>query len=110
MFTVFAKENLSHNPGKTIVRPKKKMIPPEIHFQKSWGILINNELALSRSVKRITDTPSDPTTTKSLFLLGFSPATECPIITGRRGKMHGARTVSIPAINEIKRSNMLFYF
>ena len=32
---VFAKENFSHRFGKTIVKPNKKIIPPEIHFQKS---------------------------------------------------------------------------
>src|SRR3989338_5001644 len=51
MLKVFTKENFSHRFGKTIIRPNKKIIPPEIHFQKSWGILINKELALRRRVK-----------------------------------------------------------
>ena len=86
------------------------MIPPEIHFQKSWGISINNELALRRSVKSTIEIASDPTTTKSLLLLGVVSEIECPMITGRSGKMHGASIVRTPAINEINKNNMLFYF
>jgi len=65
---------------------------------------------LRSSVNNMTEIPSDATTTKSLLLLGVVSVMECPIITGRRGRIHGASTVSIPAINEIRRSNILFYF
>jgi hypothetical protein len=71
---------------------------------------INKELTLSSRVKSMTEIPSDATTTKSLLLDGIVSVMECPIITGRRGRIHGASTVSIPAINEIRRSNTLFYF
>ena len=110
MLKVFAKENFSHRSGKTIVRPNKKIIPPEIHFQKSWGISINNEVALRRRVNNMTEIPSDATTTKSLLLFGVVSVIECPIITGRSGRIHGASIVKTPAINEIRRNNMLFYF
>ena len=109
-FKVFAREKPSHILGKTIVKPKKKIMPPEIHFQKSSGISINNELALRRSVKSTMEIPSDRTTTKSLLLFGVESVIERPTITGRRGKIHGASIVKTPAINEITSSNMLFYF
>src|SRR3989344_9394900 len=98
MLKVFAKANFSHRSGKTIVKPKKKIIPPEIHFQKSSGISINNELALRRNVNSIMEIPSDATTTKSLLLLGVESVTECPTITGRSGRIHGASIVKTPAI------------
>ena len=109
-FKVFAKENFSQILGKIIVIPKKNIIPPEIHFQKSCGISINKELALRRRVKSITEIPSDATTTNNLLLLGVVSVIECPTITGRSGKMHGASIVSTPLTNEMRRSNMLFYF
>ena len=85
-------------------------MPPEIHFQKSSGISINNVLALRRSVKSTMEIPSERTTTKSLLLLGVASVMECPTITGRSGKIHGASIVKIPATNEVTSSNMLFYF
>jgi hypothetical protein len=33
-----------------------------------------------------------------------------PITTGNTGKMHGARTVRMPAKNETTRNAILFYF
>lgn len=110
MLKVLAKENFSHRSGKTMVKPNKKMIPPEIHFQKSCGILTNKELALRISVNSTIEIPSDATTTKSLLLLGLVSVIECPTITGSNGRMHGASTVNTPATNEISSNNMLFYF
>lgn len=109
-FKVFAKENFSQRFGKTIVRPNRKIIPPEIHFQKSWGMSIKKELAFRRSVNNMTEIPSDATTTKSLFLFGVASARERPTITGRSGKMHGASIVNTPATNETNKSNILLYF
>ena len=93
-----------------MVKPNKKIMPPEIHFQKSSGISINNELALRRSVNSMMEIPSDRTTTKSLLLFGVVSVIECPTITGRSGKIHGASIVKTPAINDMNSSNMLFYF
>ena len=86
------------------------MIPPENHFQKSCGISINKVLAFSKRVKRIIDKPKEVTTTKSLLLLNVESVRDLPTITGKSGSMHGASTVNIPAINEMMRSVILFYF
>jgi hypothetical protein len=62
--------------GKIIVKPKKKIMPPEIHFQKSCGISTNNVLTLRIKVKRIIEKLRDVTTTKSLLLLGVASLIE----------------------------------
>ena len=61
--------------------------------------------ALSANVKRIIDTASEPTTTYGVMRL--LPDADEPITTGMIGKIHGAKTVRIPAINETIRSIML---
>lgn len=57
----------------------------------------------------MTEIPSDATTTKSLLLFGAVSVIEYPTITGKSGKMHGAKIVSMPLIKDIRRSNILFY-
>ena len=107
---VAVKESLSHNSGKRETNPKINIMPPENHFQKSCGISISNVLALSSSVKRIIESASEVTTTKSLLLLKVESVRDLPTITGNKGSMHGASTVNTPATNEMMRSVMLFYF
>ena len=71
---------------------------------------MSKELALRRRVKSTIEIERDATTTKSLLLLGVVSVIECPTITGRRGNIHGASIVKTPAINEMNKSNILFYF
>jgi hypothetical protein len=87
-------------------------MPPEIHFHTYSGISIKRVLALRRSVKTITDIPRERMIVKAFFLLNLVvPPSESvpPTITGKSGRMQGASTVRTPAINEIRRSNILIY-
>jgi hypothetical protein len=108
------KKELSHRDGNRVITPKNKIIPPEIHFHTYSGIVINNVLAFNNNVNNITDTPRDMMIVNAFFLLKpvsrVSEESDPPIITGRSGKIHGASTVSIPAIKEIIKSIILFYF
>lgn len=66
-------------------------------------------LTLSRKVKMIIDTPKLTITMYGVALL--RPLAPAPITTGNNGKIHGAKTVSMPAKNEITRNVMgLFNF
>lgn len=69
--------------------------------------MINAVEALRRYVKKIMDKAKEPTTTYGVTLL--LPEADEPTTTGKSGKMHGASTVSTPAINETARKVMLFY-
>ncbi len=87
------------------------MIPPEIYFQKSCGMLINKLLTFSISVKAMIEIPRDRITTNTRLLLKVVSVIDLPTITGKSGKMHGARTVSTPAVKEINkkdRSSVIF--
>jgi len=64
-------------------------------------------LAFSSIVKRITDKPRDKITVKAFFLLTPPSTREPPTTIGKSGKIHGAKTVSSPAMKEINRNNML---
>jgi len=57
-------------------------------------------------VKRKTETDKDPMMMNGRLLFPDS-ATAPPRITGNNGKMHGAKTVKIPAINETINKVML---
>ena len=70
---------------------------------------MSRELAFNKRVNAITDIPNDKTTMNRRRLLVVVSVSDRPTITGSSGRMHGASTVNIPAINEITRSNMLFY-
>ena len=63
-----------------------------------------------RSVKRMTEAPRDIVMMSTLLLLTVVSESDLPTITGKSGKMHGARIVRTPATNEIMRSVILFYF
>jgi hypothetical protein len=75
------------------------MIPPETHDQTSGGILMKSVLTLRRSVKRITEMPSDSVTMNAFFL----PSSDPPTMTGKSGSTQGASTVRIPAKNEMTK-------
>lgn len=69
--------------------------------------MINAVEALRMYVNRIMEIPSDATTMYGVALL--LPDADDPITTGKSGRMHGANTVSTPAINEIARNVMMFF-
>jgi hypothetical protein len=54
-------------------------------------------------VKAITETPKANVTVRARLRCTFPSVSEPPTITGKRGKTHGASTVRIPAIKEIRR-------
>ena len=76
-------------------------MPPERYVQNCGGTSIKSDETLRRYVKRMIDAASEPTTMYGVARL--RPVADEPITTGRSGKMHGARTVRIPAINETAR-------
>lgn len=90
--------------GNTKVMPKKTNIPPDIYVQTSCGNMINTVETLRRYVKSIIEIANDVTTIYGVALL--LPDAEDPITTGSNGKMHGANTVRIPAINDRVRNVM----
>jgi hypothetical protein len=65
---------------------------------------INKVLAFKRKVKRMIDAPRESITINNLLLFTEVSERECPTITGKRGKMHGASTVNTPATKDIIRS------
>ena len=71
---------------------------------------IKRVVALRRRVKIITEMPRDSVMMNTLLLLTVVSESDLPTMTGKSGKMHGARIVSTPATNEMMRSVMLFYF
>jgi hypothetical protein len=105
-----ARENLSHKLGKSVTKPNIKMIPPEIYFQKSCGMFTNKVLTLRIKVKSITERPKEKITVNTRLLERVVSVMERPTMTGRSGRMHGAKIVSTPAINEIKRNVMLQFY
>lgn len=76
-------------------------MPPEMYFQKSCGTFINKVLNFKSRVNKKTEIPKDSITVIILLLLKVESATDRPTITGKSGKMHGARMVSTPAIKDI---------
>jgi hypothetical protein len=98
----------SHIAGKRSVIPNSATIPPEMYVHTCCGTMTNALDAFKRYVKRIIDSASEPTT-----IYGVErrpPCAEVPTTTGKRGSMHGARTVSTPAMNEIISSVILYLF
>lgn len=96
---------LSHTFGKSKVIPKNTKIPPERYVQKLCGIEIKAVDAFNKNVKRIIDAPSEATTIYGVALL--RPDADDPITTGNSGRIHGAKTVSTPAINAIAKKVIL---
>ena len=83
-------------------------MPPERYDQNCGGTIMSAVDTFRRKVNRIIETPKDATTMYGVHRL--LPDAEEPITTGKRGRMHGASTVSTPAINETMRNAMLLYF
>jgi len=80
-------------------------MPPEIYFQKEFGILINTVDALSSTVKTTIDTASESVTIYGYH--HFFSVSDPARITGRTGRTHGARMVRIPAMNEISTREVI---
>jgi hypothetical protein len=80
-------------------------IPPEVYFQNELGISIKSVETLSKRVKITIDTASENVTIYGYHHL-FS-VSDPARITGRTGRTHGARIVSIPAMNEISASEVI---
>ena len=99
---------LSQIPGNKSVIPKKAKIPPERYVQNACGIVMNAVETFSTNVKRMIDNPSEATTIYGVALL--RPVADEPITTGSKGRIHGAKTVSTPAINAIAKNVILLKF
>lgn len=98
--------------GKIVINPRIIMSPPDKYFQVLSGMFIKRELAFNSKVNTITDTPSESITVNIFFILTLLSlvSSDLPIIIGKSGSMHGASTVSIPAIKQIiKKSIFLFW-
>src|SRR4051812_46226962 len=108
MLTFELKERLSHKFGKSVIKPKIIIIiPPERYFQKSCGMFMKTVLALRSNVKIITDSPKDRITTNTRRLLSLVSEIDLPKITGKSGKIHGAKIVSTPATKDRTNNVML---
>ena len=105
MFILFTNGNFSQSAGKTMMSPMTMMIVPENPVQNDCGILMNAVLTLRMKVKRMTETPSEAVITRGRYLLCPSPI-EPPTMTGRSEIVHGARAVSAPARNDMRKSIM----
>lgn len=98
-------ETFSHRSGNRVMIPKKSTMEPENICQKLWGISIRSVEAFNRSVK----TTIEPARLR-VMMIGlriFLSVSEPPMITGNRGRTHGARMVSTPAKKEAIRSSMM---
>ena len=82
------------------------MMSPENQLQKDCGTMMKMVDALRRSVKITSERPSDAMMTSARILFAVPPVIEPPTMTGRSGSTHGASTVSMPAMNEMRRSAM----
>ena len=99
------KDILFQRSGKSVIRPKKTTMPPEIYFQTIGSIPIKTVETLSSSVKAIIEKAK-----AKVILKGFHlalPYTELPIMIGNRGRTQGARTVKSPDIYEVMRSESI---
>src|SRR3989344_707903 len=105
--TLPTKGRRSHNDGNIRVTPNPMMMSPESNFQNISGTPIKAVDALRRSVKTKSETPREPMMMNARFLLAPPPSTEPPTITGRMGRMQGASTVKMPAMNEMTSSTMI---
>jgi len=92
----------SHSWGRNNTRPNATRIPPEIYPQTYGGMAIKAVDALRRYVKSRIESAREPMTMNGVALL--RAPTLLPITTGKSGKIHGASTVSTPAMNETMSS------
>lgn len=68
---------------------------------------MSHVVVFNNRVKKITDTESELMTTKARLPTRRSPASDAPTTTGKSGKMHGAKTVNMPAKIEMPKKVIL---
>jgi len=100
----------AHKEGNTIARPTNIMTVPENVFQNVCGISMSNVEDLRSKVNIITDIDSDPITTNDRPDIRRLSVSEDPMTIGKRGKIHGASTVSVPASTAIRKKIILLNF
>jgi hypothetical protein len=83
-----------------MVRPTKDTKAPDRIFQNELGIGRKRLVPFSRILKSRIDRPKDSATFKGLQ--GFFCPKLPPNIMGSKEKMHGAKTVKMPARKEIQ--------
>lgn len=77
--------------------------------QKLGDTDIKAVLAFNNKVNKTIESANEPVIIYGLNLFPDSEI-EPPIITGNKGRMHGAKTVKAPAIKEITSKAILIYF
>src|SRR3989344_131737 len=102
-------EIFSQRLGKIMVKENAIRMIAETVVQNIGGTEMKTLLTLSRKVKSIIETTSDPMMTRG-FLLFPTSETEPPIITGSSAKVQGASTVRMPAMNEMISSAICIIF
>ena len=86
--------------GKTSVKPNSTKMVAETYDQNVGDTVMNAVDPLSISVKIKTETERAAMITNGRLLF-WASAIAPPRVTGSKGKMHGANTVSTPAMNEV---------
>jgi hypothetical protein len=96
---------LSQIEGNMVINPKNTNTPPDRYCQKVWGISIKIVATFSARVKSITEIVNDRAIIYGL-VFDLVSEIELQIITGSRGRTHGANTVINPAMKEMSRNSI----
>lgn len=99
---------ISHHSGTKRKIPKIRTIPPETVVQKTWGMSMRRDEALSSSEKTTMLSASEPVTISGFH--GFLDPAVLPIITGSKGKTQGANIVRAPARNDVPSKTVFMGF
>lgn len=97
-------DNRSHSEGNNVIIPNPIKITPEIISQTKLGIPIKAVDAFKTKVKIKIETEREAIIVTGFFIL--LPATAPLRITGSNVNTQGAKTVSTPAIKEIKSKSI----
>jgi hypothetical protein len=76
-------------------------------FQTCWSMLISSVEPFSNRLKNVKDTTNDNSII--ITLLRSLDVLDVPTIMGNNGRTQGARTVSMPAKNEVINRIILIY-
>ena len=87
--------------------PNKNMTMIENVLKESAGMCSVWTVDVKNSVKKVKLRINPVTIPNGR---AFPPPTALERTIGRTGKIHGERTVTIPAINEKRMSNNIFYY
>lgn len=96
----------AYKEGNNVSSPSPIMIPPEMYVNVCGGTSIKKVVAFRAKVNTSREIARDTAIMRGRFLSFVSPLTEPPMIIGSKASTHGARTVSIPAINDPISNNM----